>query len=367
MTATVEVDATVLPDRADREGIAAALTGIDRVSTAEWQATHVFYASNANPMLVEGVAPLIERLRERGLIERWFFIKYWLEGPHVRLRVLPAAGADPDEVRAEVDAALQAFLRRRPALYEADSDGLGDLYKRMFVAEYGEKLWDESYSDGQMPFRANNSCHVMPYEREYTRYGGPAGMQLGEWHFEVSSDHVLGLLSDTNVHVRTVLLGLSIQLSTAMCFAFLTDGERVARFLDDYRTFWETSYQENSDDYHASFDKSYTKMAGDLAERVVATAQAAVGGDASGLGPAQQRWVRHSTELRERATRLAEAGALVFQRGPVSDVDGALAVLLSSYLHMTNNRLGVSILDEIYISYVLRRAVLDAVGSGTIR
>lgn len=362
-----QVDATVLPEGADRDGISAALARVDRVTTAEWQATHVFYASNANPMLVEGVAPLIERLRERGLIERWFFIKYWLEGPHVRLRVLPAASADPDEVRAEVDAALQAFLRRRPALYEADSNGMGDLYKRMFVAEYGEQRWEESYSDGQMPFRANNSCHVMPYEREYSRYGGPAGMQLGEWHFETSSDHVLGLLSDTNVHVRTVLLGLSVQLSTAMCFAFLRDGERVARFLDDYRAFWETSYQENSDDYHVSFDKSYTRMATELAERVVSTAGAAVAGDATGLGPAQQRWVRHSIELRQRAERLATAGALVFQRGPVSDVDGALAVLLSSYMHMTNNRLGVSILDEIYISYVLRLAILDAVKEGTIR
>ena len=367
MTATVETDATVLPEGADQAGVAAALAGIDRVSTAEWQATHVFYASNANPMLVEGVAPLIERLRERGLIERWFFIKYWLEGPHVRLRVLPAPDADPDEVRAEVDAALQAFLRRRPALYEADSDGLGDLYKRMFVAEYGEELWDESYGDGQMPFRANNSCHAMPYEREYGRYGGPAGMQLGEWHFEKSSDHVLGLLSDTNVHVRTVLLGLSVQLSTAMCFAFLRDGERVAKFLDDYRTFWETSYQENSDDYHVSFDKSYTRMADELAERVVTTARATVAEDASGLGPAQQRWVRHSIDLCERATKLTEAGAVVFQRGPVTDVDGALAVMLSSYMHMTNNRLGVSILDEIYISYVLRRAILDAVEAGTIR
>lgn len=367
MTATVGTDVTVLPGGANRAGVAAALRGIERVSEAEWQATHVFYASNANPMLVEGVAPLVRRLRERGLVERWFFIKYWLEGPHVRLRVLPAAGVDPEEVRAEVDTALRAFLRRRPALYEADSDGLGDLYQRMFVAEYGEQRWQESYGDGQMPFRANNSCHVMPYEREYARYGGPAGMLLGEWHFEVSSDHVLGLLSDTNVHVRTVLLGLSVQLSTAMCFAFLRDGERVARFLDDYRTFWETSYQENSDDYHDSFDKSYTRMAGELAERVVATAHAAVAGDAGGLGPAQQRWVHHSMELRERAVRLAEAGALVFQRGPVSDVDGALAVLLSSYVHMTNNRLGVSILDEIYVSYVLRRAILDAVEAGTIR
>jgi thiopeptide-type bacteriocin biosynthesis protein len=368
MTAVeVPVDATVLPDGADPAAVAAALDGVARRTDAAWQATHVFYASNANPMITDGIGPLIERLRERGLIERWFFIKYWLEGPHVRLRVLPAAGADPAEVRAEVDAALQAFLRRRPALYEADADGMGDLYKRMFIAEYGEALWQQTYGDdGEMPFRPNNSCVEFPYEREYSRYGGPAGMQLSEWHFEASSDHVLGLLTDTNVHVRPVLLGLSVQLTTATCFAFLGTGERVARFLDDYRTFWETSYQEPSDDYHGNFDKSYARMATELGTRVVATATAALDPTAAGLSPAERHWVAHCRELRTRAVALAEAGALVFQRGPVSDVDGALAILLSSFVHMTNNRLGVSILDEIYVSYVLRRAVLDAVAAGDV-
>lgn len=366
MTAAVDVDVTVLPDGADLAAVSAALDGVDQATDAAWQATHVFYASNANPMLVDGIGPLVERLRERGLVERWFFIKYWLEGPHVRLRVLPAAGVDPAVVKAEVDAALQAFLRRRPALYEADADGLGDLYQRMFVAEYGEQRWQDTYGDGEMPFRPNNSCHDMPYEREYSRYGGPAGMGLSEWHFEVSSDHVLGLLTDTNVHVRTVLLGLSVQLTTAVCFAFLGTGERVARFLDDYRTFWETSYQEPSDDYHGSFDKSYARMAAELRGRVVATAVAALDPSAPGLGHQERRWVEHCRDLRRRAAALAEAGALVFQRGPVRDVDGALAVLLSSYVHMTNNRLGVSILDEIYVSYVLRRAILDAVAAGDV-
>ena len=55
----------------------------------EWLSFHVFYAANSNPILVEGVTPVIRRLRAEGLIERWFFIRYWLEGPHVRLRVHP--------------------------------------------------------------------------------------------------------------------------------------------------------------------------------------------------------------------------------------------------------------------------------------
>ncbi|MET7969455.1 thiopeptide-type bacteriocin biosynthesis protein [Micromonospora sp. NPDC005305] len=331
----------------------------------DWLSVHVFYASNANPMLVEGVRPLVDELRAEGLISRYFFIKYWMEGPHVRLRVLPAPGADPAVVKARVDEAIAAFLRRRPALYEVDSEGLGDLYKQMFLAEYGRERWDEEYGpDGVMPMRANNSWHHIPYEREYGRYGGPAGMELAEWHFEHSSDVVLDLLATTNVHVRPVLLGLSAQLTMMMCAVFLTDDERIAGFLDEYRRFWEVSYSEPSDDYHASFDNSYRRMDAALRDRLAQIRAAAREHADVRPGGVEGRWSAHCRELRDRVVAATERGDLVFQRGgaeptEVRDLDAALPILLSSYVHMTNNRLGVSILDEIYLSYVLRTALLD--------
>lgn len=333
----------------------------------DWISVHVFYASNANPMLVECVQPLVDRLRADGMIARYFFIKYWLEGPHVRLRLLPAAGVDPAAVRAEVNTALDAFLRRRPALYEADQDGLADLYKQMFLAEYGEERWNAIYGpDGVMPFRPNNSYAYIDYEREFGRYGGLAGVELAEWHFEHSSDLVLQLLATTNVHVRTVLLGLSAQVSMMMCGVFLRDERRIADFLEEYRVFWETSYQERSDEYHESFDTSYRKMGTALRDRVGDILRAVRGDSDTSLTAIERRWLTHCRELRDRVTALAEAGQLRFQRRgeaaphPVRDPDVALPVLLSSYMHMTNNRLGVSILDEIYLSYLMRSALLDA-------
>jgi len=210
---------------------------------AEWMAFHVFYAANSNPMLVEGIGPVIARLREQGLIARWFFIRYWMEGPHVRLRVLPASGSVAAEVRAQVEAALREFLRRRPALYEADRDISGDMYKRMYLAEYSQEQWDAEYgADGVMPYRDNNAFYDFAYEPEYDRYGGPAGLALSEWHFEKSSDIVLRLIETTNVHVRTVLLGQTAQLDMALCYAFLRDERAIGVFLENYRAFWENQF-----------------------------------------------------------------------------------------------------------------------------
>src|SRR5205823_5207789 len=96
------------------------------VMSRRWVSLHVFYASNANPMLVDCIRPLLARLREEALISRYFFIKYWLEGPHVRLRLLPADGVDDHHVRDVAQAEIERYLRHRPSLYEIDPVGLAD-------------------------------------------------------------------------------------------------------------------------------------------------------------------------------------------------------------------------------------------------
>lgn len=329
--------------------------------TTEWLSFHVFYAANSNPILVEGVTPVIRRLRAEGLVERWFFIRYWLEGPHVRLRVLPASEEDAPRVRAEVREALEAVLARRPALYEADRDSSGELFKRMYLAEYSEEQWNAEYGeDGEMPYRENNSVHEVAYKQEFDRYGGPAGMKLSEWHFEKSSDVVLRLVATGNTHMRTVLLGLTAQLDMALCFAFLPGEEEVARFLENYRMFWETSYQEPSTEQHETFERSFTRMRDRLCERLVRVRDAVR--DPESAAGIEREWAEHCIELRDRAAALTRAGELTFRNGPVDDPAVALPILLSSYIHMTANRLGASILDEIYLAYVNRLAVLDLDG-----
>jgi thiopeptide-type bacteriocin biosynthesis protein len=327
----------------------------------EWISLHVFYAANANPVLVNCVGPLTAELQEQGVLAKWFFIRYWLEGPHVRIRLLPSAPEHAETVRRTAEERITAYLRRRPALYEEDRDANADLYKNMYLAEYTQEMWDADYGpDGTMPFRDNNSVHLMSYDREYSRYGGPLAMELAESHFQTSSEYVLTLLGSTNVHVRTALLGQSAQLMLALCLAFLPDEEAVATFLTRYRTMWETSYQESSEGQHEKFDASYARMR----DRLVQRARQVRAGvqDLPGAAPtAQERaWIEHARELRDDVLRLAADGKIAFRDGRTpDDPQDALAVVLSSYVHMTNNRLGVSILDEIYLSYVLRRALLE--------
>lgn len=327
---------------------------------SDWLAYHVFYASDSNPILVEAVRPLVRQLREEGLVDRWFFIKYWLEGPHVRVRLRPSTPAARDEVHRRTAEALDAFLARRPALYETDADVVGELYKDMFLAEYSQEQWDEAYGrDGTMPMRPNNSWARYDYEPEYHRYGGADGIALAEWHFMHSSDTVTTLLARSNPHVRPILLGLATQMSLMLAYAFLQEDDAVVDFFTGYRSFWENSYGQRSDDYHESFDRSVVSSGAAIRDRM-ARIRAAVHGGTAVLGPFEDGWLRHCSELRERVLAAGREGRLSFpardgsgQRRVLTDPAAFLPVLLSSYVHMTNNRLGVAILDEIYLSYLI--------------
>lgn len=334
----------------------------------DWVALHVFYASDANPILVEAVRPLVEELRAEGKISGWFFIKYWLEGPHLRVRLRPSEAGLRQEVTERARRVLEDFLRRRPALYDTDTDGLADLYQRMFVAEYGAERWEAEYGEaGAIPIRPNNSVAVLPYERELDRYGGPVGIEIAEWHFEHSSDMVAHLLAGSNTHVRPVLLGLAAQLSLMTAYTFLGEDAAVRRFFQRYRAFWESSYDEPSDEHQGSFDKSFERTRATLTARIDRIR--AITGHEPGAARSriEQTWLEHCAELHRRVLDAAGRGELVFGErsasgpAPIEDPEALAAVLLSSYIHMTNNRLGVAILDEVYLSYLVERALEPAV------
>ncbi|MEU5322048.1 lantibiotic dehydratase C-terminal domain-containing protein [Streptomyces sp. NPDC021056] len=331
-----------------------------------WQATHVFYAANPRPLLIECVRPLVDELEAEGLIASYFFINYWLEGPHVRLRLKPATPQAGPEVRRRTEQAIDAFLAARPALYEVDSGFLNDFYNTLFEIEFpGTERGHYMDDQGRMKLRRNNSRSAEAYEPEYGKYGGPAGIELAEWHFRHSSDLVIDALRTKNLHLRTVLLGTAAQLMMVMSASFLPGDQELADYLDSYYEFWHKAFPGTGFIGTTEYDSNYAAMAPDLAARF-AGIRAAVGRGEPGALPAfLAGWAEHCAELRDRARVLAADGDLVFRSWDgerdetVTDPAVALPLLLSPYMHMTNNRLHVTIRDEAYLSHVLGRCLRE--------
>ncbi len=331
----------------------------------EWVSLHVYYSGDADPMIVETVRPLVARLREDGLIDGWFFVKYWKGGPHLRLRFHPVSAEARDEVTTRAAGAVQEFLTRRPALFDVytDAESRGRVYKKMYVAEYGEESWNREYgADGQMPFEPNNSVAPAPYEPEYDRYGGETGVAIAEWHFERSSDLTAHLLAVSNTHVRPVLLGLATQLMLMSAYTFLGEDAAVRRFFQRYRAFWEAAYDEPTAERHAAFDRSF-ELTRATFEAKLARIRDLAGGGAEQPSGIERTWLTHCRDLRDRVRAAADRGELRFRSPgggdpePMPYGEPLVTVLLSSYVHMTDNRLGASPGQEAYLSYLVERAL----------
>jgi hypothetical protein len=336
------------------------------MSPGDWQSIHIYYAGNRRPMLTDCVRPLVDDLRGDGLLSGYFFIHYWLEGPHVRLRLRPSTPEATGAVRERAEAAIGTFLRDRPALYEVNADNYLGMYTRMFELEFSEQE-RQRYLDaeGRMRIVANNSYRYVPYEPEYGKYGGVAGVAVAEWHFEHSSDLVIDATRTLNLHLRRVVLGLSAQLMMIMATVFVGDEDDTAEFLQRYADFWHGTFDGVFRmDGLATYDKAYESMDGALTRRFLDLRAdcLAVGGD--GPPGLLGRWLAHCVELRDRVAELARTGRLALRgwdgrSAPVTDVSDGLRQVLAPYLHMTNNRLGLTLSDESYLGYALARALRE--------
>jgi thiopeptide-type bacteriocin biosynthesis protein len=121
----------------------------------EWLYANLYGpVAGADRVLVEHVGPLARSLREAGLVDRWFFIRYADPERHLRVRL---HGRPRDLLREAL-----------PALHEATANPMAEglLYR----------------------------ISLDTYEREIERYGGVDGVELMEHAAEVDSAAVIGVL-----------------------------------------------------------------------------------------------------------------------------------------------------------------------------
>jgi len=335
-------------------------------TAGEWQAIHIYYGAVRQDMLTRSIKPMIDGLCRDGLLAGYFFINYWVEGPHLRLRLKPSSTAATAAVLDRAETAISAYLRARPALYEDTLAAHPELYNTLFDLEFTlEERARYLGPDGRMLIRPNNSFCRQPYEPEYGRYGGLSGVALAEWHFQHSSEAVLDVLRTMNVHLRTVALGIAAQLMMVMTTAFLPAAEASAQFLQGYHDYWSGAVAKTAFASAEDYDAAYDSMGASVRNRFAAIRGALDHGAGGQLPGVLAGWSGHCQQLRARITALAQAGELVFRAwdGPgevlVTDPGAAAWRLLMAYLHMTNNRLGVTITDESYLAHVLARALRE--------
>ena len=161
-----------------------------------WQAMHIFYAANPQPLLLQCVRPLVAELEADGLLDRLLLHQLLAGGPartaapQARHREARTGGARRTE---EADRRLPARPARRctrstPA---SSTSSTTRCSRSSSPAATAAEFMDDGRPDEPAPQQLRTA---EPYEPEYGKYGGPAGIELAEWHFRHSSDLVIEAL-----------------------------------------------------------------------------------------------------------------------------------------------------------------------------
>lgn len=300
-----------------------------RTSRPGWRALHVYLPhSLQTAFLREAVGPV---MRDAGYGSRFFFLRYWKGGPHIRVRL---AGAD-EETTASVRAALAAAVPRMTEELSAEY-----AYEVSMQAELA-RLESERPADTRPP----GTVEPTPYLPEYDKYGGEVGVHIAEELFCRTSAALLDLPSAGGGAGPKAPVGEAVRIMAMSLKGSGLDIERSRAFLARYEEVWRRYVPAGYDaTWSGLYDKTRRKLL-DLCTSVWHDGKTDVFHDIYADTLAAAR--------REGTTTSAEPDGLLLGETPY-------ASCLSNYIHTTNNRLGIIPAGEAFVAHVMHRSLTES-------
>ena len=265
-----------------------------------WLSAHIFYNGHPHLLLNNLVSPLLERTGYSA-----FFIRYWENGPHIRLRM--QVGIDElSRLKALLADQCHSFFAYYPALHRHDA------------------------------------LQFIPYHPELQRYGNVQSLPWAERQFVASSAYVLQHLRNTSSWDDSVALLHAIRLNMALLFALEQEQAFTLHCCRSFIKGWmprlfdpAKDAQEQERHYTALMQSRYDAHAAILTK---ATAQLWESMEQEKTEPGLQTFIYQNREIAAQYRKLG------FDAARYSGIIG-------SFMHMGHNRLGVSNLDEAYIMF----------------
>jgi thiopeptide-type bacteriocin biosynthesis protein len=271
-----------------------------------------------DPLVLDLVAPIVRELRARGLLTRFFFIRYGVGGMHVRVRLF---GHDPE------------LHRRARDLFEAGVDQL------------------QRARENVAPRPAGISLMWQDYSAELERYGGPAGIMVAEELFEWSSEYSLAVIGSGGTATGPLRLAKALLATMLLLRVFGYSTRELPRFAAAYAAAYlpTTVSDERQRDalvprFQAAIDTQRLVLDQFLTEfrRRWSCGMP--------LTPELDEYRARLRMVREALRRACAGGKLVIRNQPVTNWRRCVDMLAPSYVHMSNNRLGLAPIEEAYLA-----------------
>ena len=328
------------------------------LSSKKWLAAYLYYAEPWEDFLVQAVNPFIKLVFDNNLAEQFFFIRYWEGGPHIRLRFKGVRAILDDDLKPQLESYFSKYFKNHPS--------------ERTVTEKNQEFLE---NPNIFP---NNSLLFVEYEPEVARYGGPVGIELAEKQFQVSSKTILTIIEESkNNWSYERALGFAIQLHLSFSFAFgMTLRETVDFFnfnLDRWIG-WNDEMitrleQGGKTQFLKVFENSFEKER----SSIVSFVQIVWNAFEQGIEFEQDwlnKWLIQMASISDQIKRAETEKQLIIPQVDRHDAAiinyetyNPLWEILESYLHMTNNRLGILNRDESYLGYLLSKSLGQIVKS----
>jgi thiopeptide-type bacteriocin biosynthesis protein len=276
----------------------------------EWISVHLFYDDSLNFFLKKAVQPFLKL--NKAYILSSFFIRYMENGQHVRLRVL-------------ID------RKHTPILIEKIN-----LHFNNFFTNFPSKHQIKNTTN--FP---NNAIQHIAYEPEIQRYGGTEGILISEQLFHYSSKTILNLIEAETEYEQALLIGIIMNLYLAKS----DPKHNISNLFQSIFNYWldynchylNLSKTEIIQRYESIYDEQ-SEMFTEIIEGILSE---------KGAGEAEieglENWKKYCTEILKK---LRNTG-----------LTKLIPEIIGSYIHMNNNRLGISNFDESLMAYLILREI----------
>ena len=295
-----------------------------------WHSLHVHRYVDQDAFLAQALAPAVGKLVASGMLARFFFLRYWQGGSHIRVRLYLPDDAAADAVE-QLTADLLAYFAEHPG-----ADG-GRERERLAQAQ---PLLAGLEDERQLELRPADSVWPAEYAPETAKYGGREGVRIAEDCFHASSETALAALPAL-VAAPARRLGHAFACMVRSLHAVGMSPAEMAAFFAHYCMYWAPYV---FDRFLDAWPDLLARQAAALRARAELLTSAEAGSEPFAAA-VRRAW----TTVHAHAERILPEVALA---GPDAPDDRRARVVLTGYLHTHNNRLGLIPEQEAFLGFL---------------
>lgn len=277
---------------------------------------YIYYSGNQNVLIEESLYPLVVQLKKKRVLHEFFFIRYFENGPHIRFRL--------NVIDSHYENVLHFCIETINAFLSTDTSSNLD--------------WNNSW-------RPKNTIEEVMYLPEFERYGGQHVINIAELQFMASSKAVIRYLLNNKPSYYDCLIEamkLHIILGAAL---YRYDLKTTISYFELLYSNWNTlSYNK---DYYNKVCLDYYNNRRIEINAVIKSVWTIIAN--KGLSPNRlfNKWNLDATEVLKLYSEANNKRQLTI----------ALPNIVASFIHMTNNRLGIANIDENLINYFIKEGL----------